>query len=109
MDRLLPRVPIIVLSGFSAIEIAVESISLGAQDYFVKGEFDENRLAKRVQYSIERKKTLEKLQESKERYEFVNKATNDTIWDWNFHTKTGQWEEGLWNSSVIQQKSSPTI
>ena len=95
MDRLLPKTPIIVLSGLSAIEIAIESISLGAQDYLVKGEFDENLLAKCLQYSIERKKTLEKLQESNERYEFVNKATNDTIWDWNFQTQTGQWGEGL--------------
>lgn len=33
IDRLLPNKPIIVLSGFSAIDIAIESISLGAQDY----------------------------------------------------------------------------
>jgi two-component system sensor histidine kinase UhpB len=95
MDRLLPKTPIVVLSGISAIEIAIESISLGAQDYLVKGEFDEKLLAKCLQYSIERKKTLEKLQESNERYELVNKATNDTIWDWNFQTQTGQWGEGL--------------
>jgi two-component system sensor histidine kinase UhpB len=58
MDRLLPKTPIIVLSGLSAVEIAVETISLGAQDYLVKGEFDEKLLAKTIQYSIERKRTL---------------------------------------------------
>ena len=52
-----------VLSGLSTIEIAVESISLGAQDYLMKGDFDEKLIAKTVQYSIERKRTKEELAE----------------------------------------------
>jgi len=56
LNRLLPKTPIIVLSGLSTIEIATKSISLGAQDYLMKGEFDEKLLAKSVLYSIERKK-----------------------------------------------------
>jgi len=95
MDRLLPKTPIIVLSGLSAIDIAVETISLGAQDYLVKGEFDEKLLSKTIQYSIERKKTLEKLHLSNERYEFINKATLDTTWDWDFENNIGQWGEGI--------------
>jgi signal transduction histidine kinase len=61
MDRLLPKTPIVVFSGLSTIEVAVESISLGAQDYLVKGEFDQALLTKSVQYSIERKKTMDEL------------------------------------------------
>jgi two-component system sensor histidine kinase UhpB len=86
LNRLLPHTPIIVLSGLSTIEIAVESISLGAQDYLMKGDFDEKLIAKTVQYSIERKRTTERLQESLDRYEFVNKATQDSIWEWNLQT-----------------------
>ena len=56
LNRLLPKTPIIVLSGLSTIEIATKSISLGAQDYLMKGEFDEKLLANSVLYSIERKK-----------------------------------------------------
>jgi two-component system sensor histidine kinase UhpB len=95
LDRLLPKTPIIVLSGQSAIEVAMESISLGAQDYLVKGDFDEKLLAKCIHYSIERKKILEKLQTSNERYEFVNKATLDAIWDWDFNTARGLWGNGI--------------
>lgn len=95
MDRLLPQTPIIVLSGLSAVEIAVETISLGAQDYLVKGEFDEKMLAKTIHHSIERKKTLEKLHLSNERYEFINKATLDTTWDWDFENNLGKWGEGI--------------
>ncbi|MDQ2863958.1 MAG: PAS domain S-box protein, partial [Bacteroidota bacterium] len=34
----------------------------------------------------DRKKTEEKLRESLDRYELVNKATQDTIWEWDAHT-----------------------
>jgi two-component system sensor histidine kinase UhpB len=95
LDRLLPHTPIIVLSGLSTLETAIQSIALGAQDYLVKGDFDEKLLAKSIQYSIERKKTIEILRESKERYEYVNRATNDTIWEWNYAANEGRWGDGI--------------
>lgn len=95
LDHLQPTTPIVVFSGLATLEIAMESISLGAQDYLIKGEFDERLLGKAVQYSIERKKSQEKLRKSNELYEFVNKATQDTIWEWNFKNNRGIWGEGL--------------
>jgi two-component system, NarL family, sensor histidine kinase UhpB len=86
---------IIVFSGLTTVEIAKASISLGAQDYLVKGEFDEKLLEKSVQYSIERKKVTETIRESNELYEYVNKATRDTIWQWNYLTGQGYWGEGI--------------
>lgn len=86
---------IVVLSGFSDMEMMLEAISLGAQDYLMKGEFDEKLLAKTIQYSIERKKNLESLRRSNERYELVNKATLDTIWEWDYEKKAGHFGEGL--------------
>lgn len=97
INRLLNKTPIVVLSGATGIKIAMEAISSGAQDFLVKGEFDEKLLSKTLQYSIERKRILETLQESNERYEFVNKATMDTIWEYNFKTGIGKWGEGIIN------------
>ncbi|HLF47674.1 MAG TPA: PAS domain-containing protein, partial [Chitinophagaceae bacterium] len=88
-------VPIIVLSGLSDMEVVLKAISLGAQDYLIKGEFFEKLLGKSIQYSIERKKTLENLRISNERYELVNKATLDTIWEWDYPTGKGRWGEGI--------------
>ncbi|MFO5234600.1 response regulator, partial [Salmonella enterica subsp. enterica serovar 1,4,[5],12:i:-] len=51
-------IPILVLTGLADMDMALETMSLGAQDYLVKGEFDEKLLAKSIQYSIERKKNL---------------------------------------------------
>ena len=95
LDRLLSQIPIVVFSGMSDVETAMEAISLGAQDYLVKGEFDEKLLGKTIHYSIERKKMLEKLRQSNERYQLVNKATLDTIWEWWFDQKKGCWGEGF--------------
>ena len=95
IDRLLPKTAIVCLSGLSAEDTAVQSISLGAQDYLVKGDFDEKLLAKTIQHSIERKRILENLHLSNERFKLINKATLDTIWDLNFEDNIGQWGEGI--------------
>ncbi len=43
----------------------------------------------------ERKRAEEKLEESNERFEFVNKATQDTIWEWDYRTNKGKWGDGF--------------
>jgi two-component system sensor histidine kinase UhpB len=92
-----PHISIIVLSGLADTEIALNTIALGAQDYLVKGDYDEKVLAKAIQYSIERKKILQKVVENYERYNTLIKATNDTIWDWDLRSNEIMWNEGITN------------
>jgi PAS domain S-box-containing protein len=80
------RIPVIILTGLSDTNVALEAIKEGAQDYLVKGELTEGLLAKAIQYSLERKRTLEHLRVSNERFNTVVKATNDAIWDWDIQT-----------------------
>lgn len=68
------KIPVIILSGLNDMDIAVEAISLGAQDYHIKGELDKKTLAKTILYSIERKHKLENLREDNERYISISKA-----------------------------------
>jgi PAS domain S-box-containing protein len=75
------NIPVIILTGLSDTAMALEAIKEGAQDYLVKGEFNENLLVKSIQYSIERKRNLERLWESNERFNMVAKVTNDAVWD----------------------------
>lgn len=89
------HISIIVLSGLSDRQVALNTISRGAQDYLVKGEFDDKVLAKSIQYSIERKKILQKVVENFERYNTLIKATSDTIWDWDLRTNDVLWNEGI--------------
>jgi two-component system sensor histidine kinase UhpB len=90
-----PHISIIVLSGLSDTQVALNTIGLGAQDYLVKGDFDEKVLAKSMQYSMERKKILQKVVENYERYNTLIKATSDTIWDWDLRTNEILWNEGM--------------
>jgi two-component system sensor histidine kinase UhpB len=89
------HIPIIVLSGLTDVNVALESISLGAQDYLVKGEYTDKLLTKTIQYSIERKRNELKLFESNRRYELLSQATNDTIWDWNLETNLITWNDSI--------------
>jgi DNA-binding NarL/FixJ family response regulator len=53
-----PLIPIIVLSGLDDASTALTAVRLGAQDYLVKGEFDERLLGRAIAHSIERQRLL---------------------------------------------------
>ncbi len=55
------RVPIVVLSGLTDEEIALQALQGGAQDYLVKGQGDSNLIARAIRYAIERKRAEERL------------------------------------------------
>jgi two-component system sensor histidine kinase UhpB len=82
--EMFPKVTLIVLSGLDNMHISINAIKLGAQDYLIKGDYDEKMISKSIQFSLERKRILELLRENDEKYNIVvNKATNDIVWDWD--------------------------
>jgi PAS domain S-box-containing protein len=83
LQAVVQKIPVIILTGLSDTRVALEAIKEGAQDYLVKSDLTEGLLAKTIQYSLERKRGLEYLRESNERFNTVVKATNDAIWDWD--------------------------
>jgi PAS domain S-box-containing protein len=83
LKAVVQKIPVIILTGLADTKVALEAIKEGAQDYLVKSELTEGLLAKTIQYSLERKRNLEYLRESNERFNTVVKATNDAIWDWD--------------------------
>lgn len=62
------HLPIIILTGLSDSEVALNALKKGAQDYLVKGEFNTHFLEKSIRYSIERKKAEEQVLASEEKY-----------------------------------------
>jgi two-component system sensor histidine kinase UhpB len=68
------KTPVIILSGLADMGIAVEAITLGAQDYQIKEELDEKILTKTILYSIERNRILENLRKDNEQYIAMSKA-----------------------------------
>ena len=54
--------PFVVLSGTGNMDVAVQALRLGVQDYLVKGQFDVDQLYRSIRYSIERKNIERKLE-----------------------------------------------
>ncbi|MDA8087643.1 MAG: PAS domain S-box protein, partial [Nitrospiraceae bacterium] len=63
-----PEVPIVALTGHSGEEFAARAISLGVQDYLIKGRIVSDLLYRAILYAIERKKSEQMLKNSEERF-----------------------------------------
>ncbi|GAC1528239.1 MAG: PAS domain S-box protein [Sediminibacterium sp.] len=79
VDQHAVSIPIIVLTGLTDMEIALETMARGAQDYLIKGEFDEKLLYKSIQYSIERKQAAIKVMNSEQRFRSLVQNGSDMI------------------------------
>ncbi len=80
------KLPVIIYSGLSDTKVALNAITLGAQDFLIKDEITAPLLEKAVRYSIERKHNADALEDSNVRYNFLSMATHDMVWDWNLET-----------------------
>ena len=83
-DSLEVAPPIVVLSGLSDRNIAVDIVKQGAQDYLVKGEFDANLLEKSIVYSIERKKYQDILRASEKKYRSTFESVGVAIGEYDY-------------------------
>ncbi len=104
------KIPVIILSGLSDTQLSLNAISLGAQDFLIKGDYTDQFLEKTVRYCIERKKNLELIEENNERYNAISKATNDILWDWDLVNDKVSWTgQGLKNylPDDINEKDIP--
>lgn len=59
-----PNQNVIVVTGASDKAMGLQAVQAGAQDYLVKGEFDEKLLSKSLMFSIERSQILTRLEEA---------------------------------------------
>src|SRR4029434_6665727 len=61
-----PDIPIVVMSGLSDVAVAIETVQLGAQDYLVKGHFDNHLVLRSMQYAVERKRVQLQLKHARD-------------------------------------------
>lgn len=56
-----PSLPVVVLSGSADVDLAIEAVKAGAQDYLVKGTESCQLLTRALRYAIERKRAEEQI------------------------------------------------
>lgn len=64
-----PKVAVIVLTGKDDEELALRALQEGAEDYLVKGQVDAGQLRRAIRYALERRASIDALQESKQSLE----------------------------------------
>lgn len=62
-------IPIIILTGYTAMDFARKSLAMGASDYILKDALNSTILYKSIVYNIERSRYILELRESEQRYE----------------------------------------
>lgn len=72
--------PFVVLTGLDDEQFGIMAVQEGAQDYLVKGQVNDNLLARTLNYSIERKRGERALRESEERYRHIVETTVEGVW-----------------------------
>ena len=84
--KLYSKTPIIISSGLSDSDITINAISMGAQDFLIKGDYTFAVLEKAVRYSIERKDAEQLIKTSEENYRYLFDNNPATIFIWNLDT-----------------------
>jgi len=77
------NIPYIILSGLNENNIAIECVKKGAQDYLIKGKFNNNILSRSISYAIERKKLENKIISINENLENIIKERTKELDDIN--------------------------
>lgn len=86
-----PDTPIVVLTSNENIQLGVEAVQMGAQDYLTKSEIDSRLLLRSIRYAIERNRSDIALRQSEEEYRSLIDDVFDTsmvavlILDRDFH------------------------
>ncbi len=83
MREHVPELAIVVLTGITDEETALEALRQGAQDYLVKGQVDGKLLVRAIRYAIERKLADESLRKSEASHRLLLDAMPDVVYKIN--------------------------
>jgi PAS domain S-box-containing protein len=78
--KLAARVAMIVVSGPTERKAMARAAQVGAQDYLVRGRFDAESMARTIRHALERKRLVDALRESEDRYRSMLELGSEGVW-----------------------------
>ncbi len=84
LEKIVPKLPIVLLTGFKDELLALEAVRQGAQDYLVKEQATTDILIHSINYAIERMRYLEKIYQSGERLQKINQELESQVKKFTF-------------------------
>ena len=84
LKKIVPNLPIVLLTGFKDEILALEAVRQGAQDYLVKEQVTTDILIRSINYAIERMHYLEKIYQIGERLQKINQQLERQVKNFTF-------------------------
>lgn len=84
--RLIPNIPIIVLTGYTNKEFGIKAVGLGVSDYLQKDDLNSYVLIKSISYSIERTRINRTLRTSEQQYRDLFDFNPLPMWVYDLNT-----------------------
>jgi signal transduction histidine kinase len=103
VQKKVPQVPVIVLSGLDDEAVAIRAVRGGAQDYLVKGQVDGSLLVRAIRYAIERKQAEEALHKYAERLRTLRVIDGAILGAWSPEDIAKAALHDLWGLVPYQQ------
>lgn len=111
------HIPVVVMTGINNEIIGNQSVKAGAQDFLVKGQFDNKILGRVIRYSLQRFASMQKLEEvaanlsiSEKRYEEAQKMAHFGNWQMDLVNYEMKWTDEIFRVLGLQPGSlHPTL
>ena len=111
------KIPVIVLTGINNEIIGNQAVKAGAQDFLVKGQFDNKLLGRSIRYSLQRFKTQVKLEEtarnlavSEKRYVEAQEMAHFGSWEMDMVTNVMKWTDEIYRIfGFLPNSLSPSL
>jgi len=112
-----PKTPVVVLTGVNNEIVGSQSVKAGAQDFLVKGQFDNKILGRAIRYAIQRHQVNLKLKDSaralaisEKRFLEAQEIAQFGNWEMDIVSSAMTWGDELYRILGLQPRSiDPTL